>query len=95
MEEKLNLRKDRRGMHGNQRKGKDHPKAKGWILYQHGDEIGYFGSLTEVADFCGKSYHYLWMLAKGILMDRYGEPRTITQEGWSIKPAKTIEFTNK
>lgn len=91
MENKLNKSGDKRGMHGKAPKGAKNPKSKGWILYHHDEEVGYFPSLTEIAECLGKTYQYLWILTNGKALNEDGTPRTKTKEGYSIKPATVIE----
>jgi hypothetical protein len=92
MEQQLNKSGDRRGMHKFRRTGAEHPKAKGWILYKDGEQVGYYSTLAEAAKETCHTLHYLWILANGKAINKDGSVRAVTSEGWSIKPAKTIEF---
>lgn len=95
MENKLNKSGDRRGLHGNNPKGAKNKKSKGWILYHEDEEVGYFSSLTEIANCLGKTYHYLWLLTSGRALNKDGTPRKKTIEGYHIKPATSLEFRGK
>jgi hypothetical protein len=92
--EQLNKSGNRRGLHGNNLRGAKNSSAKGWILYRDDEEIGFFATLSELAEETGKSRHYMWMMARGKAMNVDG-PRQKTKEGWSIKPAMSIQFSNK
>lgn len=93
--ETLNKNGDKRGMHNNQRRGATHPQAKGWILFQHEEMLGYFASLREVGNEIGKSNSYMWQLYKGRHIGKDGKVLTKTKEGYHIKPAMTIETRDK
>jgi hypothetical protein len=94
MEQKLNKSGNLRGLHGNAPRGSANVKSKGWILYKCGEEVGYFASISEIAEITKKSKQYMWALARQRVMNVDG-PRMQTSEGWSIKPAQTIEFIGK
>jgi hypothetical protein len=94
MEQRLNKSGDRRGLHGKAPRGAANVKSKGWILYKDGEEVGYFASLSECAQVTKKSKQYMWILAHKRAINSDG-PRLQTQEGWSIKPAQTIEYKAK
>ena len=93
--ETFNKNGDKRGMHTNQCRGAKHFNSKGWILYKNEEEIGYFASMSEAAQEIGKSYPYLWQLYKGRHIGKDGKPLTKTKEGYHLKPAISISFTDK
>jgi len=95
METLINKSGDFRGMHNKQRRGSSHPQSKGWILFKFDDNLGYFPSLSEVGKEIGKSASYMWQLYKGKHINVDGSVRTQTIEGYHIKPAISISFTDK
>lgn len=94
MEPQLNKSGNRRGLHGKTPKGGQSKSAKGWILYKNDEEVGFFPTLFECAEVTGMSKQYMWMLAREKAINSDG-PRKVSKEGWSIKPAISISFTNK
>jgi hypothetical protein len=94
MEQRLNKAGDRRGIHNNYPKGSTSKRSLGWILYKDGEEVGYYASLSECAQVTGMTKQYMWILAREKAITKNG-PRKHTQEGWSIKPAQSIEFKAK
>ncbi len=90
--EKLNKNGNKSGMHGNQARGSKHPRSKGWFLYKHDELVGYFASIGEISTFVRKSSAYLWQLHRGKHLAPDGTPKYMTQEGFHIKPAQTIEY---
>lgn len=91
MENQLNKSGDKRGMYKNRISGSNHPKSKGWVLYHNGEEVGYYSTIKEAALETCHTAHYLWCLAKGKAVNPSGSVRTVSSEGWSIKPATVIE----
>jgi hypothetical protein len=94
MEQRLNKAGDRRGIHNNYRRGATSKQSKKWVLYRWDEEVGVFSSLSECAEVTGCTKQYMWMLARERAVNLDG-PRKKTREGWSIKPAVSIEFSGK
>ena len=74
---------------------KPHGNAKGWILYQNNEAIGYYPSAREAGEVVGKTGIYLLNLYRGMFVGKDGKPRTCTTEGYYIKPANVLSYTDK
>jgi hypothetical protein len=62
---KLNKSGDRRGCHGNQRKGPKHGNSVGWIIYKHEEFHAEAATLAEAGEIIGHSAHYVWQMVNG------------------------------